>query len=200
MRVASEGVSVFGNLIVNNEYDDASGARIQCTGDLNVYDEFGYGNSIKFKTDYHEATSGSVALEAITGASSGLSAFSMRCSYDNTYGGLSLFTDGYDYSQYQGLFQIYASCSAGIQFDNRGGGYITFIGTNSNVGIGVMAPAEKLQVAGNGRFNGTLCTTSAGTNKWALNGQTTTTGLTLKTTQYLNVTINGTAYKIALVN
>lgn len=40
----------------------------------------------------------------------------------------------------------------------------------------------------------------SGTQTWLFGGVTSTTGLTLRTTEYVNVTINGTAYKFALVN
>jgi hypothetical protein len=47
--------------------------------------------------------------------------------------------------------------------------------------------------------NGAIATGGV-TPLWKLGAATTTTGLTLKTTAYITVTIDGTAYKLATVN
>lgn len=55
------------------------------------------------------------------------------------------------------------------------------------------------QAAGN-TSNWVTLGSLTGTQTWLFGGVTSTTGLTLRTTEYVNVTINGTAYKFALVN
>ena len=55
------------------------------------------------------------------------------------------------------------------------------------------------QAAGN-TSNWVTLGSLTGTQTWLFGGVTSTTGLTLRTTEYVNVTINGTAYKFALAN
>lgn len=89
---------------------------------------------------------------------------------------------------------------------------------NGNVGIGIAAPTERLHVVGNALIQGEIqagslaAPTSVRTYGYFINyfmsalrafrigGATTTTGLTLKTTQYVSIEIDGTTYKLALVN
>lgn len=72
----------------------------------------------------------------------------------------------------------------------------------TGLGIGVASPSEKLDVSGNGKFTGTLTTGSsgAGAGAWRLGVRVASSGLTLDDTQYIEISIGGTVYKLALVN
>lgn len=93
----------------------------------------------------------------------------------------------------------------GIQIDN-----LTAATTNvgawiyNNVGIGPTAhtPSERLTVDGNGLFTGTITTGSSGSGAgaWKLGVRVASSGLTLDDTQYIEISIGGTVYKLALVN
>lgn len=74
--------------------------------------------------------------------------------------------------------------------------------SGSSVGIGTAAPSEMLDVVGNGKFSGTLQTgdPSSGVGAWKLGTAITTSGLVLKTTQYVEISIGGTVYRLALVD
>lgn len=65
-----------------------------------------------------------------------------------------------------------------------------------NVGIGTNAPSEKLHV--NGAIK--TATSGSGSGAWKLGVAVSSSGLTLVTDQYVEISIGGTVYKLALVN
>jgi len=93
----------------------------------------------------------------------------------------------------------------GIQIDN-----LTAATTNigawiyNNVGIGPTAhtPSEKLYVDGNILNTGNIKTgdPGSGAGAWKLGTAVTTSGLTLNTTTYVEVSIGGTVYRLAVVD
>jgi hypothetical protein len=92
----------------------------------------------------------------------------------------------------------------GIQIDN-----LTAATTNigawiyNNVGIGPTAhtPSERLTVDGNILGTGTIKTADpgSGAGAWKLGIAGSTTGLTMSTTQYIEISIGGTTYWLAVV-
>jgi hypothetical protein len=58
----------------------------------------------------------------------------------------------------------------------------------------------KAELDSSGNFRSVTLSSVDTTNKWGLGGVVTTSGLTLKTTQYITLTINGTPYKVAVCN
>ena len=65
-----------------------------------------------------------------------------------------------------------------------------------NVGIGTNAPSEKLHVNGNIK----TADPGSGSGSWKLGVAVTTSGLTLSTTTYVEVSIGGTVYRLAVVD
>jgi len=51
-----------------------------------------------------------------------------------------------------------------------------------------------------GNFDSVSLSSDGGTNKWALGGVTSGSGYTLNTTSYLNVTVAGVSYRLAVLN
>lgn len=75
------------------------------------------------------------------------------------------------------------------------------LGTSGNSrGAEFSENAFKIFQTAGGTSNWVTLGSLTGTQTWLFGGVTSTTGLTLRTTEYVNVTINGTAYKFALVN
>lgn len=93
----------------------------------------------------------------------------------------------------------------GIQIDN-----LTAATTNigawiyNNVGIGPTAhtPSERLTVDGNILNTGTIKTADpgSGAGAWKLGTAVSSSGLTLNTTQYIEISIGGTIYRLAVVD
>jgi len=65
-----------------------------------------------------------------------------------------------------------------------------------NVGIGTNAPSEKLHVNGNIK----TADPGSGSGSWKLGTAVTTSGLTLNTTTYVEISIGGTVYRLAVVD
>lgn len=65
-----------------------------------------------------------------------------------------------------------------------------------NVGIGTNAPSEKLHVNGNIK----TADPGSGSGSWKLGVAVTTSGLTLNTTTYVEISIGGTVYRLAVVD
>jgi hypothetical protein len=65
-----------------------------------------------------------------------------------------------------------------------------------NVGIGTNAPSEKLHVNGNIK----TADPGSGAGAWKLGVAVTTSGLTLNTTTYVEISIGGTVYRLAVVD
>lgn len=93
----------------------------------------------------------------------------------------------------------------GIQIDNLSNA-TTNVGAwiYNNVGIGPTAhtPSERLTVDGNILGTGTIKTADpgSGAGAWKLGTAVTSSGLVLKTTQYVEISIDGTVYRLALVD
>ena len=66
----------------------------------------------------------------------------------------------------------------------------------NNVGIGIATPTEKLHVNGNIK----TADPGSGSGSWKLGVAVTTSGLTLSTTTYVEVSIGGTVYRLAVVD
>ena len=66
----------------------------------------------------------------------------------------------------------------------------------NNVGIGIATPTEKLHVNGNIKTGDP----GSGAGSWKLGTAVTTSGLTLNTTTYVEVSIGGTVYRLAVVD
>jgi hypothetical protein len=73
---------------------------------------------------------------------------------------------------------------------------LTISGTG-NVGIGTTAPSEKLEVNGNIK---TAAPSGGTAQPWKLGEKVTIAATTLNATDYLQVEVNGVAYKLALIN
>jgi len=93
----------------------------------------------------------------------------------------------------------------GIQIDNLSNA-TTNVGAwiYNNVGIGPTAhtPSERLTVDGNILGTGTIKTADpgSGAGAWKLGTAVSSSGLTLNTTQYIEISIGGTIYKLAVVD
>ena len=93
----------------------------------------------------------------------------------------------------------------GIQIDNLSNA-TTNVGAwiYNNVGIGPTAhtPSERLTVDGNILGTGTIKTADpgSGAGAWKLGTAVSSSGLTLNTTQYIEISIGGTIYRLAVVD
>jgi hypothetical protein len=77
-----------------------------------------------------------------------------------------------------------------------------FVDDASYSALHYLANDGKAYHAGNGQFGGTLTTgdPGAGAGAWKLGTAITSSGLILKTTQYVEISIGGTVYRLALVD
>ena len=93
------------------------------------------------------------------------------------------------------------SVQYGIYVDSLSAASANYNFLGNRLGIGVKAPAEMLDVVGNGKFTGTLTTgdPGSGAGAWKLGTGITTSGLVLNTTTYVEITIGGTTYRLAVV-
>jgi hypothetical protein len=116
---------------------------------------------------------------------------------ENTAFENSALTMGYNSTDSVGWIQAKAISYSGAKLVlNAEGGNVL---VNTNGGFG----SYSFQVNGVGYFDGGIRTgTGTGVTPatWKLGSRVATTGLTLKTTEYLEVNIGGTSYQIALVN
>ena len=94
------------------------------------------------------------------------------------------------------------SVQYGIYVDSLSAASANYNFLGNRLGIGVKAPTEMLDVVGNGKFTGTLTTGNpgSGSGAWKLGTGITTSGLVLNTTTYVEITIGGTTYRLAVVD
>jgi len=94
------------------------------------------------------------------------------------------------------------SVQYGIYVDSLSAASANYNFLGNRLGIGVKAPTEMLDVLGSGKFSGTLTTgdPGSGAGAWKLGTAVTTSGLALNTTTYVEITIGGTTYRLAVVD
>jgi hypothetical protein len=116
---------------------------------------------------------------------------------ENTAFENSALTMGYNSTDSVGWIQAKAISYSGAKLVLNAEGGNVFVNTNGGFG------SYSFQVNGVGYFDGGIRTgTGTGVTPatWKLGSRVATTGLTLSTTEYLEVNIGGTSYQIALVN
>jgi hypothetical protein len=97
-------------------------------------------------------------------------------------------------SLYGGAFNTWKDFKARSRFSNKT--FVYGVDSTGYVGIGKTTPTVELEV--NGRFK-TSQPSANGAGEWKL-GKKVTATVTMKTTEYIEVDIDGVIYKLALVN
>lgn len=97
-------------------------------------------------------------------------------------------------SLYGGAFNTWKDFKARSRFSNKT--FVYGVDSTGYVGIGTTAPTAELEV--NGKIK-TVQPSANGAGAWKL-GKKVTATVTMKTTEYIEVDIDGTIYKLALVN
>lgn len=92
------------------------------------------------------------------------------------------------------------SVQYGIYVDSLSAASANYNFLGNRLGIGVKAPTEMLDVVGNGKFTGTLTTgdPGSGAGAWKLGTVHSGTGLYIDPTAYIEISIGGTTYWLAL--